>query len=78
LFQIIFSAKNTCECLFLIYVNDITQAPSFTPTIFADDINLHMSASILKLYKVKLKMNFKILTTWSGQKNCLLPYLFDC
>jgi len=31
--------------LFLIYLNDITKASSFHTTLFADDINLHMSNS---------------------------------
>jgi len=33
---------------FLIYINDITQTSSFTTTMFADDINLHMSASNIR------------------------------
>ena len=31
--------------LFLLYINDITKASSFYTTLFADDINLHMSNS---------------------------------
>ena len=31
--------------LFIIYINDITKASSFHTTLFADDINLHMSNS---------------------------------
>ena len=57
--------------LFLIYINDITQASSFNTTMFAD-INLHMSASNVRTFKEKLKMKFKILTTRLGQTNCHL------
>ena len=58
--------------LFRIYINDITQASSFNTTMFADDINLHMSASNVRTLQRKVKMKFKILTTGLGQTNCQL------
>ena len=45
--------------LFLIYINDITQASSFNTTIFADDINLHMFASNVRTLQSKVKDNIQ-------------------
>ena len=58
--------------LFLIYIHDITQASSFNTTMFADDINLHMSASNVRTLQRKVKYEIKILTTGLGQTNCHL------
>jgi len=41
--------------LFLIYINDITQSSSFITTMFADDINLHMSASNIRILQREVK-----------------------
>jgi len=41
--------------LFLIYINNITQVSSFATTMFADDIDLHMSASSIKTLQSKVK-----------------------
>jgi len=48
--------------LFLIYINDMTQASSFNTAMFADDIHLCLHP-MLELCKEKFKMKFKILTT---------------
>ena len=54
--------------LFLIYINDITQASSFKTTMFADDINLHMSVSNVRTLQRKVKDEIQNI----GQTNCQL------
>jgi len=50
--------------LFVIYINDITQASSFTTAIFADDINLHMSVSNIKTLQSKVTDEFQNIGYW--------------
>jgi len=42
--------------LFLIYINDITKASSFRTTLFADDINLHMSNSSFNVLQTTVNL----------------------
>jgi len=51
----------TSPLLFLIYINDITKASSFHTTLFADDINLHMSNSSFNVLQttVNLELSFE-------------------
>jgi len=42
--------------LFLIYINDITKASSFHTTLFADDINLHMSNSCFNVLQTTVNL----------------------
>ena len=42
--------------LFLIYNNDITKASSFHTTLFADDINLHMSNSSFNVLQTTVNL----------------------
>jgi len=47
--------------LFVIYINDITKASSFHSTLFADDINLHMSNSSFDV--LQTTVNLKLCKT---------------
>jgi len=49
--------------IFLIYINIITKSSSFHTTLFADDINLHMSNSCLMFFRQLLTLNYAKLTT---------------
>jgi len=42
--------------LFLIYINDITKASSFHTTIFADDINVHLSNSCCNVLQTTINI----------------------
>ena len=51
--------------LFLIYINDITKASSFHTTLFADDINLHVSNSSFNVLQTTVNLELcKIDTGW--------------
>ena len=50
--------------LFLIYINDITKAFSFHTTLFADDINLHMSNSSFNVLQTTLNLELYTTDQW--------------
>jgi len=50
--------------LFLIYSNDITKASSFHTTLFADDINLHMSNSSFNILQTTVNLELCKIDHW--------------
>ena len=49
--------------LFLTYINNITKASSFHTTLFADDINIHMSNSSFDVLQTTANLELRKLTT---------------
>ena len=49
--------------LFLIYINNVTQASSFHSILFAVDINFHMSNRCFNVLQQLLTLNYAKLTT---------------
>ena len=54
----------TSPLLFLIYINDITKASSFHTTLFADDINLHMSNSCFNVLQKTVNLELCKIDHW--------------
>jgi len=50
--------------IFLIYINDITKASSFHTTLFADDINLHMSNSSFNVLQTTVNLELCKIDHW--------------
>ena len=50
--------------LFLIYINDNTKASSFHTTLFADDINLHMSNSSFNVFQTTVNLELCKIDHW--------------
>jgi len=50
--------------LFPIYINDITKASSFHTTLFADDINLHMSNSCCNVLQTTVNLELCEIDHW--------------
>jgi len=59
---------------FLIYINDITQASLFNTTMFADDINLHMSASNVTTLQRKVKDEIQNIDYWIRANKLSINY----
>ena len=59
---------------FLIYMNDITQSSSFNTTMFADDINLHMSASNVRTLQRKVKDGIENIDYWIRANKLSINY----
>ena len=60
--------------LFLIYINDITKASSFHTTLFADDINLHMSNSYSNALQTTVKLELCKIDHWLRANKLSLNY----
>ena len=60
--------------LFLIYINDITKAPSFHATLFADDINLHMSNSSFNVLQKIVNLELCKIDHWLRANKLSLNY----
>ena len=60
--------------LFLIYINDITKASSFHTTLFADDINLHMSNSSFNVLKTTVNLELCKIDHWLRANKLSLNY----
>ena len=60
--------------LFLIYINDITKASSFHTTLFADDINLHMSNSCSNALQTTVNLELCKIDHWLRAKKLSLNY----
>ena len=59
---------------FLIYINAITQTSSFNTTMFADDINLHMSPSNVKTLQRKVKDEIQNIDRWIRANKLSINY----
>ena len=60
--------------LFLIYINDITKASSFHTTLFADDINLHMSTSSFNVLQTTVNLELCKIDHWLRANKLSLNY----
>jgi len=60
--------------LFLIYINDIAKASLFHTTLFADDINLHMSNSCFKVLQTTVNLEFCKIDNWLKANKLSLNY----
>jgi len=60
--------------LFLIYLNDITKASSFHTTLFADDINLHMSNSCSNILQTSVNLELCKIDHWLRANKLSLNY----
>jgi len=60
--------------LFLIYINDITKASSFHTTLFADDINLHMSNSCFNVLHTTVNLELCKIDHWLKANKLSLNY----
>jgi len=60
--------------LFLIYINDITKASSFHTTLFADDINLHMSNSYSNALQTTVNLELCNIDHWLRANKLSLNY----
>jgi len=60
--------------LFLIYINDITKASSFHTTLFADDINLHMSNSSFNVLQTTVNLELCKFDHWLRANKLSLNY----
>ena len=60
--------------LFLIYINDITKASSFHTTLFADDINLHMSNSSFNILQTTVNLELCKIDHWLRANKLSLNY----
>jgi len=61
-------------CTRTLYVNDITQASSLTTTLFADDINLHVSASNNKTLQSKVEDELQNIEYWMRANKLSINY----
>jgi len=60
--------------LFLIYINDITNASSFHTTLFADDINLRMSNSCFNVLQTTVNLELCKIDHWLRANELSLNY----
>ena len=60
--------------LFLIYINDITKASSFHTTLFADDVNLHMSNSCSNVLQTTVNLEPCKIDHWLRANKLSLNY----
>ena len=60
--------------LFLIYINDITKASSFHTTLFADDINLHLSNSCSNVLQTTVNLELCNIDHWLRANKLSLNY----
>jgi len=60
--------------LFLLYINDITKASSFHTTLFADDINLHMSNSWSNVLQTTVNLELCTTDHWLRANKLSLNY----
>ena len=60
--------------LFLVYINDITKASSFRTTLFADDINLHMSNSCFNVLQTTVNLELCKIDHWLRANKLSLNY----
>jgi len=60
--------------LFLIYINDITKGSSFHTTLFADDINLHMSNSCFNALQTTVNLEIYKIVHWLRANKLSLNY----
>ena len=60
--------------LFFIYINDITKASSFRTTLFADDINLHMSNSSFNVLQTTVNLELCKIDHWLRVNKLSLNY----
>jgi len=60
--------------LFLIYINDITKASSLHTTLFADDINLHMSNSCFNVLQTTANLELCEIDYWLRVNKLSLNY----
>ena len=60
--------------LFLIYINDIAKASSFHTTLFADDINLHMSNSCFNILQTTINLELCKINHWLRTNKLSLNY----
>jgi len=60
--------------LFLIYINDIAKASLFHTTLFADDINLHMSNSCFNVLQTTVNLELCKIDNWLGSNKLSLNY----
>jgi len=60
--------------LFLIYINDITQASSLLTTLFADDINLHTSNSCFNVLQTTASPELCKIDQWLRANKFSLNY----
>jgi len=60
--------------LFLIYINDITKASSFHTTLFADDVNLHMSNSSFNVLQTTVNLELCKIVHWLRANKLSLNY----
>jgi len=56
------------------YINDITQASSFHTTLFADDINLHMSNSHFNVLQTTVNLELCNIDHWLRANKVSLNY----
>jgi len=59
---------------FLIYINDITKPSSFHTTLFADDINLHMSNSCFNVLQTTVNLELCKIDHWLRANKLSLNY----
>jgi len=57
--------SNLGPLLFLIYINDLANAISSVPRLFADDTCIHASCSNAKKLKNGIKIELKLIHNWS-------------
>ena len=60
--------------LFLIYINDTTKASSFHTTLFADDINLHMSNFCFNVLHTTVNLELCKIDHWLRANKLSLNY----
>ena len=60
--------------LFLIYINGITKASSYHTTLFADDINLHMSNSSFNILQTTVNLELYKIDQWLRANKLSLNY----
>jgi len=61
--------------LFLIYINDITKASSFHATLFADDINIHISNSCFNVLQTTVNLELCKIYHWLRANQLPLNYI---
>ena len=78
LFWIYFVSSSSCTQLFEVftfnYINDITKASSFHTTLFADDINLHMSNSSFNVIQTTVNLELCKIHNWLRANKLSLNY----
>ena len=60
--------------LFLLYVNDLSQASKFSTTLFADDANLNISHHDSKTLQIKVNEEMKKIACWMSINKLTLNY----